>query len=124
MLPIVFLQLRSENSLSPIRPAMSNTPKHGYRCSTADLAVILVDARQGVLTQTRRHSYLVHLLGIRQIVLAVNKMDLVNYNQACSTKSSPITEYLLLKSALKISTNSYFGLARQYCKQIRSDQLV
>ena len=50
--------------------------------STADLAVILVDARQGVLTQTRRHSYLVHLLGIRQIVLAVNKMDLVNYNQA------------------------------------------
>ena len=42
--------------------------------STADLAVILVDARQGVLTQTRRHSYLVHLLGIRHIVLAVNKM--------------------------------------------------
>ena len=50
--------------------------------STADLAVILVDARKGVLTQTRRHSYLVHLLGIRQIVLAVNKMDLVSYDQA------------------------------------------
>ena len=50
--------------------------------STADLAVILVDARQGVLTQTRRHSYLVHLLGIKHIVLAVNKMDLVNYDQA------------------------------------------
>ena len=50
--------------------------------STADLAVILVDARQGVLTQTRRHSYLVHLLGIKRIVLAVNKMDLVNYDQA------------------------------------------
>ena len=50
--------------------------------STADLAVILVDARQGVLTQTRRHSYLVHLLGIRHIVLAVNKMDLVNYDQS------------------------------------------
>lgn len=49
--------------------------------STADLAVILVDARQGVLTQTRRHSYLVHLLGIRNIVLAVNKMDLVGYDQ-------------------------------------------
>ena len=45
--------------------------------STADLAVILVDARKGVLTQTRRHSYLVSLLGIRRIVLAVNKMDLV-----------------------------------------------
>ena len=50
--------------------------------STADLAVILIDARKGVLTQTRRHSYLVHLLGIRHIVLAVNKMDLVGYDQA------------------------------------------
>jgi len=49
--------------------------------STADLAVILIDARKGILTQTRRHSYLVHLLGIRHIVLAVNKMDLVGYDQ-------------------------------------------
>jgi bifunctional enzyme CysN/CysC len=48
--------------------------------STADLAVILIDARQGVLTQTRRHSYLVNLLGIKNIVLAVNKMDLVGYS--------------------------------------------
>ncbi|ATX65783.1 sulfate adenylyltransferase subunit CysN [Roseinatronobacter bogoriensis] len=50
--------------------------------STADLAVILIDARKGVLTQTRRHSYLAHLLGIRHIVLAVNKMDLVGYDHA------------------------------------------
>ena len=50
--------------------------------STADLAVILIDARKGVLTQTRRHSYLVHLLGIRDIVLAVNKMDLIGYDEA------------------------------------------
>ena len=50
--------------------------------STAELAVILVDARLGVLTQTRRHSYLVQLLGIRNIVLAVNKMDLIGYDQA------------------------------------------
>ncbi|KEO55941.1 sulfate adenylyltransferase subunit CysN [Thioclava pacifica] len=50
--------------------------------STADLAVILIDARKGVLTQTRRHSYLVNQLGIRHIVLAVNKMDLVDYDQA------------------------------------------
>jgi bifunctional enzyme CysN/CysC len=49
--------------------------------STADLAVILIDARKGVLTQTRRHSYLVRLIGIRQIVLAVNKMDLVGYEK-------------------------------------------
>ena len=50
--------------------------------STADLAVILIDARKGVLTQTRRHSYLAHLLGIRNVVLAVNKMDLIGYDQA------------------------------------------
>jgi bifunctional enzyme CysN/CysC len=49
--------------------------------STADLAVILIDARKGVLTQTRRHSYVVSLLGIRRIVLAVNKMDLVAYSR-------------------------------------------
>jgi bifunctional enzyme CysN/CysC len=48
--------------------------------STADLAVILIDARKGVLTQTRRHSYLAALLGIRHIVVAVNKMDLVGYS--------------------------------------------
>ncbi|MFN3458846.1 MAG: sulfate adenylyltransferase subunit CysN, partial [Novosphingobium sp.] len=48
--------------------------------STADLAVILIDARKGVLVQTRRHSYLCHLIGIRNIVLAVNKMDLVDYD--------------------------------------------
>jgi bifunctional enzyme CysN/CysC len=50
--------------------------------STADLAVILIDARKGVLTQTRRHSYLAHLIGIKSFVLAVNKMDLVGYDQA------------------------------------------
>ncbi|MBI3714428.1 MAG: sulfate adenylyltransferase subunit CysN, partial [Betaproteobacteria bacterium] len=50
--------------------------------STADLAIILIDARKGVLVQTRRHSYLVSLLGIRHVVLAVNKMDLVDYSQA------------------------------------------
>ncbi|HEU4820688.1 MAG TPA: sulfate adenylyltransferase subunit CysN [Qipengyuania sp.] len=49
--------------------------------STAELAVILADARKGVLVQTRRHSYLCHLLGIRHFVLAVNKLDLVDYSQ-------------------------------------------
>jgi bifunctional enzyme CysN/CysC len=49
--------------------------------STAELAVVIVDARKGVLTQTRRHSYLVSLLGIRHIVLAVNKLDLVDYSE-------------------------------------------
>ncbi|WP_040491345.1 sulfate adenylyltransferase subunit CysN [Ilumatobacter nonamiensis] len=50
--------------------------------STADVAVLMVDARKGVLTQTRRHSYLVSLLGIKKIVVAVNKMDLVDYSAA------------------------------------------
>ena len=49
--------------------------------STADLAIILVDARKGLLPQTRRHSYLVGLLGIRHVIVAVNKMDLVDYSQ-------------------------------------------
>ena len=50
--------------------------------STADVAVILIDARKGVLTQTRRHSYIVSLFGIRQVILAVNKMDLVDWDKA------------------------------------------
>jgi bifunctional enzyme CysN/CysC len=50
--------------------------------STAQVAVILIDARKGVLTQTRRHSYLVSLVGIRHIVLAINKMDLIDYSAA------------------------------------------
>ena len=50
--------------------------------SSAELAVILIDARKGILTQTRRHSYIVSLFGIREVVLAVNKMDLVDYDQA------------------------------------------
>lgn len=49
--------------------------------STANLAIILVDARTGVITQTRRHTFLVSLLGIKHVVLAVNKMDLVDFSE-------------------------------------------
>ena len=49
--------------------------------STADLAILLVDARNGVMTQTKRHSFIVSLLGIKKIILAINKMDLINYDQ-------------------------------------------
>ena len=59
--------------------------------STADLAVILIDARKGVMTQTRRHSYLVNLIGIRHVVLAVNKMDLIGYDKA--TFDNIVAEY-------------------------------
>lgn len=59
--------------------------------STANLAIILVDARSGVITQTRRHTYLVSLLGIKHVVLAVNKMDLVNFDQTVFDKI--VTDY-------------------------------
>jgi bifunctional enzyme CysN/CysC len=59
--------------------------------STADAAVILIDARRGVLTQTRRHSYLVKLLGIRHVILAINKMDLVDWSQ--ETYDAILSEY-------------------------------
>jgi len=68
--------------------------------STADLAVILIDARKGVLTQTRRHSYLAHLIGIRNIVLAVNKMDLVDYSQARFDEI--VTEYTAFAASIGI----------------------
>ena len=54
--------------------------------STAQLAILLVDARKGIQTQTRRHSFIVSLLGIRHLLLAVNKMDLVDYDQAVFTR--------------------------------------
>jgi bifunctional enzyme CysN/CysC len=69
--------------------------------STADLAVILIDARKGVLVQTRRHSYLVKLLGIRNIVLAVNKMDLIDYDQA--TYDAIVTEYNAFATSIGIN---------------------
>jgi bifunctional enzyme CysN/CysC len=70
--------------------------------STADLAIILIDARKGVLTQTRRHSYLAHLIGIRNIVLAVNKMDLVAYDQAIFDKI--VADYTLFANSIGITT--------------------
>jgi bifunctional enzyme CysN/CysC len=66
--------------------------------STAQVAVILIDARKGVLTQTRRHSYLVSLVGIRHVVLAVNKMDLVDYSAECF--ESILREYRFFASGL------------------------
>ena len=59
--------------------------------STSEVAVILVDARKGMMTQTRRHSFIVALMGIRHVILAVNKMDLVGYDQA--SFDHIVTEY-------------------------------
>jgi bifunctional enzyme CysN/CysC len=70
--------------------------------STADAAVILIDARKGVLTQTRRHSYLVSLLGIRHVALAINKMDLVGFDQAVFDKI--VADYAAFADQIGIAT--------------------
>jgi len=62
--------------------------------SNSELAVILIDARKGVLTQTRRHAYIVSLLGIRHVVLAVNKIDLVDFPKAYSSALCRVSEFL------------------------------
>ena len=68
--------------------------------STADLAIVLVDARKGLLTQTRRHSFILSLLGIKQIILAVNKMDAVDYQEHVFRDIE--TQYLELANSLGI----------------------
>ena len=85
--------------------------------STADLAVVLVDARKGLLPQTRRHSWIVRLFGIRQIVLAVNKMDLVDYDQAIFRNIE--TEYRALADALGIQSVTAIPVSA-----LRGDNLI
>ena len=82
MLPTVSLPPKSVSSLSRTHRDMNNTRATWSRVPHSGIGRDPVDARKGVLTQTRRHSYLCHLLGIKNIVLAVNKMDLVDYDQA------------------------------------------
>ncbi len=69
--------------------------------STADLAIVLVDARKGLLTQTRRHSFILSLLGIKRVILAVNKMDAVDYQEAVFRDIE--TQYLALAKGLGIN---------------------
>ena len=75
-------------STSTRRVILADTPGHeqytrnmATGASTADVAIVLVDARSGLLTQTRRHTMIVHLLGVRHVILAVNKMDLVDHDE-------------------------------------------
>lgn len=77
--------------------------------STANLAIILIDARKGVITQTRRHTYLVSLLGIKHIVLAVNKMDLVDFDQ--KVFDDIVAEYRKLTDHLGIEDVTCFPLS-------------
>ena len=85
--------------------------------STADAAVILIDARRGVLTQTRRHAYLVSLLGIRHVILAVNKMDLMEYSEAryeeIKAEFTAFTNTLGFKSVTYIPISALFAFQFQ-----------
>ena len=77
--------------------------------STADLAIILIDARKGVLTQTRRHSYLAHLVGIPHLVVAVNKMDLVDYAQ--DVFDTIVADYRAFAAKLGIGDVSFIPMS-------------
>ena len=85
--------------------------------STADVAVILVDARKGILTQTRRHSYLVSLLGIKRVVVAINKMDLVDYSHAVFT--SIAEDYLDFAGRIGLDDVTFIPLSA-----LRGDNIV
>ncbi|MBH0236992.1 sulfate adenylyltransferase subunit CysN [Methylobrevis albus] len=80
--------------------------------STADLAVILVDSRQGILTQTRRHSFIASLLGIRHVVLAVNKIDLMGYSQEVFDKIA--AEYRVFAADFGFKTLQAIPLSARY----------
>ncbi|WP_271274280.1 sulfate adenylyltransferase subunit CysN [Aliamphritea hakodatensis] len=77
--------------------------------STADAAILMVDARKGILTQTRRHSYLVSLIGIRHIVVAINKMDLVNYSE--DTFTTIMDEYSEFAKQIGIEQVSFIPMS-------------
>ncbi len=77
--------------------------------STSDVAIILIDARKGILTQTRRHSYIVSLLGIEHVIVAINKMDLVEYSQEVFEEIQ--NAYQTLADELKIKNTYYIPLS-------------
>ena len=77
--------------------------------STADVAIILIDARKGILTQTRRHSFIVNLLGIEHVIVAINKMDLVDFSQEVYEKIK--ASYQKLADELDIANSYYIPLS-------------
>ena len=91
--------------------------------SNADLAVILIDARKGVLTQTRRHSFICSLLRVRHVVLAVNKIDLVDYDQAVFDRI--VAEYLDFAKTLDFASITPIPMSARYGDNVytRSDKL-
>ncbi|MGL1832992.1 sulfate adenylyltransferase subunit CysN [Rhodocyclaceae bacterium SMB388] len=95
---------------------VADTPGHAQYtrnmvtgASTADAAVVMIDARKGVLTQTRRHSYLVSLIGIRHVIVAVNKMDLVDYSEA--TFRSIVEDYLAFTEKIGLENITFIPMS-------------
>ncbi len=86
--------------------------------SNSDLAVILIDARKGILTQTRRHSFIVSLLGIKHVVLAVNKIDLMDYSQAVFERI--VTEYQAFAQGFGFETLQAIPLSARYGDNVLS----
>ncbi|MDI6026590.1 sulfate adenylyltransferase subunit CysN [Corticibacterium sp. UT-5YL-CI-8] len=80
--------------------------------STSDLAIVLVDARQGVLRQTRRHSIIASLLGIRHIVVAINKIDLVGFDQVVFDRIS--AEYAAFAGELGFRSTAFIPMSARY----------
>ena len=85
--------------------------------STADAAIILIDARKGVLTQTRRHTYITHLLGVRHVIVAINKMDLVSYDQKVFDRIRD--EFINFSKNIDLGKLSFIPLSA-----LRGDQVV
>jgi len=85
--------------------------------STADAAIILIDARKGVLTQTRRHTYIAHLLGVRHIIVAINKMDLVDFDEAVFNRIR--AEFLEFSQSLNLGEVRFIPMSA-----LRGDQVV
>jgi len=85
--------------------------------STADAAIILIDARKGVLTQTRRHTYISHLLGVRHIIVAINKMDLVGFDEAVFNRIR--AEFLEFSQSLHLGEVRFIPMSA-----LRGDQVV
>ena len=92
--------------------------------STADLAVVLIDARQGVLAQTRRHSIIASLLGIRHVVLAVNKIDLVGFDQAVFDRI--VADYAAFAASLGFASIAPIPMSARFGDNVtkRSDRMA
>ena len=85
--------------------------------STADVAIILIDAKQGVLTQTRRHSFIVSMVGVKKVLLAVNKLDLVDYSEeSLQANSLRLFRFCRKRTQHRFNhSNSNFCTTRRQC---------